>query len=291
MQARYDRAGYEGVAMGERKTIVVTGASDGIGAAAAKILVEHGHRVIVVGRSPQKTQAVAEQAQADHFFVADFSRLEEVGRLADDLRRTCPQIDVLANNAGGIFDGPVITEDGFERTFQVNHLAPFLLTNELMDILLDCQASVVNTSSVAARMFGDIDLCNLDGREQYTPRKAYGTSKLANILFTKELHYRYHDQGLSSVAFHPGVVATNFSAGSRSAFNVLYHTFLKVFMTSAKQGGRTLTFFIEGQPNADWVSGAFYHVRHRVSHISAQASDSDLAHMLWKRSVAMVGCL
>ena len=275
--------------MDMRKTIVVTGASDGIGAAAAKGLADHGHQVIVVGRSPEKTEAVAKKANAEHFFVADFSQLDEVRSLANDIRRVCPRIDVLANNAGGIFDGPVITADGFERTFQVNHLAPFLLTNELLDILIASEASVVNTSSIAATAFGHIDRGDIDSREHYSPRKAYGASKLANILFTKELHYRYHDQGLSSVAFHPGVVATNFSAGSTSAFKAIYQTFLKVFLVSAQQGGKTLMYFVEGKPNVDWVSGVFYRERHRAKRVCAQAFDIDLAHEFWKRSADMVG--
>ena len=126
------------------KTIIITGASDGIGAAAARRLHQDGHRVVVVGRSAHKTLAVAREIGADHF-VADFTRLQEVRALAADLDAAYPWIDVLANNAGGVFGDPTKTDDGFERTFQVNYLAPFLLTLRLMDKLIASQATVIQT--------------------------------------------------------------------------------------------------------------------------------------------------
>ncbi|MCL2423116.1 MAG: SDR family NAD(P)-dependent oxidoreductase, partial [Micrococcales bacterium] len=195
-------------------TIVLTGASDGIGAAAAADLARAGHRLLLVGRSQAKMKAVAATTGVDEWFLADFERLDDVRRLADELRSACDQIDVLANNAGGMFDGPVRTDDGFERTFQVNHLAPFLLTHLLMDVLISSQAAVVNTSSVAARMFSGLDIDDVNDWDSFTPTKAYGDSKLANILFTRGLHTRFGDQGLTAVAFHPGVVATSFAAGT-----------------------------------------------------------------------------
>ena len=130
------------------RTIILTGASDGIGAAAARMLAERDdHRLILVGRSPEKTRAVAGELDLE-YHLADFSSLDQVRELAQALDATCERIDVLANNAGGIFDGPTRTTDGFEKTFQVNHLAPYLLTNLLIDKLLDSSGSVVNTASV-----------------------------------------------------------------------------------------------------------------------------------------------
>ncbi|MET0422262.1 MAG: SDR family NAD(P)-dependent oxidoreductase, partial [Actinoplanes sp.] len=124
------------------KTIVITGASDGIGAAAARQLHADGHRVVVVGRSAQKTEAVARGLGADHF-IADFTRLEEVRKLAASLDAAYPRIDVLANNAGGVFGERAKTPDGFEKTFQINHLAPYLLTTLLSDKLLASRATVI----------------------------------------------------------------------------------------------------------------------------------------------------
>src|SRR3954454_24998183 len=129
------------------KTIVITGASDGIGAAAVRQLHAAGDRVVVVGRSPKKTAAVAEALALDHY-VADFTRLAEVHDLAARLLEAYPRIDVLANNAGGVFGDPTKTENGFEKTFQINHLAPFLLTKLLMPRLLESQAAVIQTTTL-----------------------------------------------------------------------------------------------------------------------------------------------
>ncbi|MEV4175373.1 SDR family NAD(P)-dependent oxidoreductase [Nonomuraea sp. NPDC049709] len=129
-----------------QQTIIITGASDGIGAAAAHQLTENGHKVIVVGRSPQKTAAVAGKIGAP-FHVADFADLAQVRSLASELTATYPRIDVLANNAGGIFGDREVTTDGYEKTFQVNHLAPFLLTYLLMATLIESNAKIIQTSS------------------------------------------------------------------------------------------------------------------------------------------------
>ncbi|KFF58109.1 hypothetical protein JF66_21085, partial [Cryobacterium sp. MLB-32] len=155
------------------KTIVITGASDGVGAAAARKLHADGHTVVIVGRSPEKTQTVAGELGAK-YYVADFSDLSHVRELADRLKADYPRIDILANNAGGIFGSRNKTVDGFEKTLQVNHLAPFLLTNLLLDTLLASHASVINTSSVAARIFGKVDLDDLNNTSRYSANKAYG---------------------------------------------------------------------------------------------------------------------
>jgi len=271
------------------RTIVITGASDGIGAAAARQLSSTGDRLILVGRTQSKLDTVAAQVGAAACFVADYEKLDDVRRLAADLRQTCDRLDVLANNAGGLFSGPHKTVDGFERTFQVNHLAGFLLTHELKDLLLESQASVVNTSSIGAKLFGHIDLDDLNNWNDYKPNKAYGDAKLANILFTRGLHARYHDQGLNSVAFHPGNVATSFASDTTSYFKWVYHTPLKVFLISPQRGGRNLAYFISGQPGQDWASGQFYSPRRRISKTNPQAYDDSLVQQHWERSAAMLG--
>lgn len=239
-------------------TIILTGASDGIGAAAAKVLrAEPNHRLILVGRNPDKTRAVAGQLGAD-YHVADFSSLDEVRGLARTLDDKCDQIDVLANNAGGIFDGPVRTADGFEKSFQVNHLAPYLLTNLLIDKLLASRATVVNTASIAARLFGEPDIHDLNGWGDFTPNRAYGNAKLANIVFAKQLHERFHDQGLNAVAFHPGVISTSFAGETSGLMNRLYQGVFARFLDSPDKGALRLVHFITGQPGVDWESGEFY---------------------------------
>ncbi|ANP72381.1 SDR family NAD(P)-dependent oxidoreductase [Cryobacterium arcticum] len=270
--------------MSER-TIVITGASDGIGAAAARALSGSGNRVVIVGRSPERTQAIAAELGADHF-IADFSRLAEVRTLASDLLKRYPRIDVLANNAGGIMGDRELTVDGHEKTMQVNHLAPFLLTTLLMDRLLASRAAVINTSSAANR-FGRINLDDLDNERKYSANKAYGDAKLANILFTRELHRRYNALGLVTAAFHPGVVATSFSTGSTSVMRFIYQTALKRMLITPEKGADTLIWLASTAAGVDWQSGEFYEKR-RVQTANRQAADAGLATALWERSADMV---
>ncbi|MFS0911222.1 SDR family NAD(P)-dependent oxidoreductase [Microbacterium sp. 179-I 3D2 NHS] len=273
------------------RTVVITGASDGIGAAAARQLAGSGHRLLLVGRSVEKTAAIARETGAEHF-TADFARLDEVRALATRIAETVGDqgIDVLANNAGGIFGDRTPTADGFEKTIQVNHLAPFLLTNLLLPQLLQADAAVVNTSSVGHRLFGRIDVDDLDNRRRYSANKAYGDAKLANILFTKSLHAKFHAQGLSAVAFHPGVVRTNFAAETSSVMRLLYRTPLRRLLTvSSDTGGETLRWFIEGTPGETWFSGAYYDERELSTRVNPQVDDADLAEALWRRSAELVG--
>ena len=267
------------------RTIVITGASDGIGAAAARALAAAGDRIIVVGRSPQRTEAIAAELGADHF-IADFARLAEVRGLAAELLQRYPRIDVLANNAGGILGDREVTVDGHEKTFQVNHLAPFLLTTLLMDRLLASRATVINTSSAANR-FGHIDLDDLENDRKYSPNNAYGDAKLANILFTKELHRRYSARGLVTAAFHPGVVATSFATGSTSVMRLVYQTALKRMLITPEKGADTLIWLASTAAGVDWQSGEFYEKR-RVRATNRQATDAGLATALCERSIDMV---
>jgi len=268
-----------------KRTIIITGASDGIGAAAARKLSADGEHVVIVGRSPAKTASIADDLGVD-YFVADFARLDEVRTLAAELRERYPRIDVLANNAGGIMGTRELTVDGHEKTFQVNHLAPFLLTTLLIDRLSESSATVVNTSSAANSVFGKFDLDDLDAERSYSPNRAYGNAKLANILFTRELHHRYHDQGISTAAFHPGVVATGFAAGSTSVMRLIYRTPLKRFLMPPEQGADTLTWLATATPGTDWISGEYYEKR-VVQKANPQAYDPALAAALWARSEAM----
>ncbi|PPF36114.1 SDR family NAD(P)-dependent oxidoreductase [Pseudoclavibacter sp. AY1H1] len=273
--------------MAEARTVVITGGSDGIGAAAARALAAKGWRVVVVGRNAEKTAAVAEEIGAERF-VADFSRLDEVRELAAGLVEQVGPIDVLANNAGGIFGDRSRTVDGHELTLQVNHLAPFLLTNLLLDQV--SVGAVVNTASIAARLMGRIDLDDLNNDARFSANKAYGDAKLANILFTKGLHRGLAGRPVASVAFHPGVVGTNFSSDSTSLMRLLYRTPLaKLFTISAAKGGETLEWFIAGQPGVTWQAGEYYDERHHATNVNPQIFDEDLIEGLWKRSAELVG--
>ncbi len=277
--------------MTARRTIVLTGASDGIGAAAARQLSTGESRLILVGRSADKMRAVGEETGSE-WLTADFARLDDVRELAARILDLVGDdgIDVLANNAGGIFGDRTPTVDGHEKTIQVNHLAPFLLTNLLLPTLLRSQAAVINTSSVGHRLFGHIDVDDLDNTRRYSANKAYGDAKLANILFTRSLHTRFHADGLSSVAFHPGTVRTNFAADSSSVMRVLYRSFLGRFLlTGVEEGGSILRWFIEGTPDETWFSGAYYDERSLTTRVNPQVDDTALAEALWQRSAELVG--
>lgn len=267
------------------RTIVITGASDGIGAAAARTLAQQGHQIVVVGRSEAKTQAVARDIGADHL-LADFTELAQVRTLAATLAERYPRIDVLANNAGGIMGAREVTVDGHEKTFQVNHLAPFLLTTLLMDVLVASQATVINTSSAAHRLMAKFDVADLDGERRYSSQAAYGNAKLANILFTKELQKRHGGKGINTAAFHPGVVGSNFSAESAGFLKMAYSV-MNRFMLTPSQGAETLVWLASTEPGVVWTPGEYY-VKRKEAKTSAHAQDVGLARELWERSEAMV---
>jgi NAD(P)-dependent dehydrogenase (short-subunit alcohol dehydrogenase family) len=271
------------------KTIVITGASDGIGAAAARTLKASGHNVVVVGRDPDKTKSIATEISAP-FEIADFSDLAQVAKLAASLNNKYEAIDALANNAGVMFGTFAKTVDGFERTFQVNHLAPFLLTHLLHGKLVASKATVVNTSSMTNLMWGKLDLTDLNNVNNYDEKRAYGTAKLCNILFTKELDRRYRSTGISAVAFHPGVVSTNFASDPLSAFHQVYHSDGKptLPMITPDAGADQLIWIAEGTAGADWQLGEYYDLR-KPGATHEQANDADLAVKLWEQSTKLLG--
>lgn len=189
---------------------VITGASSGIGAAAARSLAERGWTVAVVGRNPDRTRSVAESVGGEAF-VVDYDRLDDVRELGASLSQRFDRIDVLANNAGGLIHARGVSADGHERTLQHNHLAPFLLTNLLLPRLRE--ARIIGTASVANRA-GRLRIDDLEWRKRPWQGgwRAYGTSKIATIVFARSLAER----GFEAYSFHPGYVATSF--GTESPF-------------------------------------------------------------------------
>ncbi|QXT63522.1 SDR family NAD(P)-dependent oxidoreductase [Tessaracoccus palaemonis] len=271
--------------MGTERIVVITGASDGIGAAAARALHARGDRVVVVGRNPAKTEAVARELDAE-FHVADYADLAQVRSLAAALDRL-PRIDVLANNAGAAMLHRRITVDGFEATLQVNHLAPFLLTSLLLPKLIASKAVVIQTSSIASRLIGGIDLDDLQSERHYAVLKAYGRAKLAQNMFTRELARRYGAQGLLAAAFHPGIVGSNFGADSSRLIRLAYHSPLKRLITvTPEQGADQLVWLATSPPYFDGHSGEYYENRLIVG---TAARDRDLARRMWERSAELVG--
>ncbi len=267
-----------------RQTIILTGASDGIGAEAARALGRQGHEVVVVGRNQERTAAVAREINADYHLV-DLSDLGEVRNLAALLLEKYPRIDVLANNAGGIFTpARQQTTDGFEMTFQVNYLAPFLLTHLLLDRLVASRATVINTSSVANRLYGNVDLSDLNAERYYDPKRAYGNAKLEQIMFTRELQRRFGPQGLASASFHPGIVSTGFSRAPGASMESIYgNWFISKFLASPRKGADTLIWLASQDHEKTWPSGEFF-TRRKVAPTNPQANDASLCAELWSRS-------
>lgn len=267
--------------------VVLTGATRGIGEAAALALAGTGTELALVGRDPERVSAVAVAARAAsgatvHEHVADLSLMSEVRRLADELGAAHPTIDVLANNAGALFASRKLTDEGLERTFALNHLAPFLLTHLLRDRLAG--GRVVTTAS-DAHEGGRLDLDDLQYEQRdYAAMRVYGTSKLCNILFTRELARRAPE--LHANCFHPGVVRTGFGKNETGIWKVLT-TVAAPFFRSPQRGARSLVW-LATDSQAGTLSGE-YVVDEKVREPSAAARDQALASELWERSAALVG--
>ncbi|GAA2410418.1 SDR family oxidoreductase [Actinomadura vinacea] len=205
-----------------RPVAVVTGASSGIGRSTARKLVEHGRQVIGVGRDPgrcaEAETEISSSAGGGAFRMlrGDFTLMADVQRVAEEIKGLAPRLDVLVNNAGGVRDRRIVTAEGTEATFAANHLAPFLLTRELLPLLragADREpARVIAVSSSAHRMSEGLRWDDLQSLHRFQPAAAYGQAKLANILFTRELARRTAPDGIVAQAMHPGVVATNFAS-------------------------------------------------------------------------------
>jgi NAD(P)-dependent dehydrogenase (short-subunit alcohol dehydrogenase family) len=267
------------------RTIVITGASDGIGAAAARRLHREGHRVVIVGRSPRKILALAEELGVDHQ-VTDFACLDDVRELANELLTAYPDIDVLANNDGGVFGDRTKTVDGFERTFQVNHLAPFLLTKLLMKTLVANEATVLQTVGLAARISGRVELDNLDYDRTFASFRAYRTAKLESILFTGELHRRYHSAGISTAALHPGNLATSLEtqSGDRLTRLTTINKITRSLLATGEKGADQLVWLAKGRAGVDWHSGTYYKRCMPAKRVNPQTLDPALARRRWDRS-------
>ena len=270
------------------RTIVITGASDGIGATAARRLHQSGNNVVVIGRSQSKTAAVATELDADHF-VVDFADLSQVRALAQKLSSQYPRIDVLLNNAGAMGAKIQLTPDGCEQTYQVNYLSPFLLTTQLMDLLVESRATIVNTTSSSHRLIYRATVDDLENTASRRPSTAYALSKLAIVLFTRELHRLYHAGGISVAAVHPGYVNSNFglATGSRLLALSQKYTPIKFFIASVDQGADQLVWLASSMPGVDWKSGEYYS-RHKIAKANRLANDPRLARELWDSTMAKI---
>ncbi len=267
--------------------VLLTGATRGIGRAAAIELARTGAEVALVGRERERVQAVAQEARAAgggapvHEYLADLTLMADVRALAEEVRERHEQIDVLANNAGALFASRQETSEGLERTFALNHLAPFLLTNLLRDRLGG--GRVVTTASDAHKS-GRLNLEDLQSKSSYAAMRVYGTSKLCNILFTRELSKRAPE--LHANCFHPGVVRTGFGKNENGIWKILT-TVAGPFFRSPERGARSLVWLSLSDEAAS-LNGEYIEDE-KVVAPSAQAQDEVLAAGLWERSARLVG--
>jgi NAD(P)-dependent dehydrogenase (short-subunit alcohol dehydrogenase family) len=274
------------------RTVLVTGASSGIGRATAMGLAALGARVAITGRDHGRTEAAATEiretggGQVD-MFVADISSQAEVRRLAAEVLASLPRIDVLVNNVGGYWDTRHVTADGLERTFALNHLAPYLLTRLLLDRLRESAPARVITVSSGAHTMGRIDFDDLGGERSYSGMRAYSQSKLANILFTYELARRLGDGGVTANAVHPGMVSTGFGAEDAGTIQRVFTPLMRPFMKTPAQGAAT-SIYLASLPEAEGVTGCYFAGRKRRQS-SKLSYNQATAERLWQVSAELVG--
>ena len=275
------------------KSVLVTGATGGIGKATAVGLAALGARVGITGRDRARTEAAAAgiRASAGHpvadAFAADMSVLSEVRRLAAQVLDAYPRLDVLVNNVGGFWAHRHATADGLEHTFAVNHLGPFLLTNLLLDRLIASAPARIVTVSSGAHAGGRIDFGDLHGERNYSGQRAYSQSKLANVMFTYELARRLEGTGVTATVLHPGVVRTSFGGEDQAAYFAILTRAARPFMKTPARGAAT-TIYLASAPDVKGITGLYY--ANRKPKTSSKASyDTAAAARLWQASANLTG--
>jgi NAD(P)-dependent dehydrogenase (short-subunit alcohol dehydrogenase family) len=276
----------------EGKTCLVTGATSGIGLVTALELARRGARVIGVGRSPERCAEAARQIQeqtgttAVEFLVADLSSQGEIRKLASLARAGTSQLDVLVNNAGLIRLQRELTVDGLEMTFALNHLAYFLLTNLLLDTLkASAPARIVNVSS-AAHQGSKLDFDDLQAGAKYSPWRAYRRSKLANILFTRELARRLEGTGVSAYALHPGFVRTQIFR-DEGFKGWLMRRASELFAITPEKGAQT-SIYLATATDLNGQSGEYF-INRKPARSSPESQDDVAARRLWEESAKLTG--
>ncbi|MEW6438990.1 MAG: SDR family oxidoreductase [Pseudomonadota bacterium] len=274
------------------KTVVVTGATSGIGEVAALELAGKGARIVFIARDRNRGELTLAKLNAKapglshKVHYADLTRLAEMKRVAAEIAASEPRVDVLINNAGAAFAQRQVTADGFELTFALNHLSYFVITAGLRERLLgSAPARIVSTSSSAHRGM-NVDLDDLQSTKNYASLKAYGRSKLENILFTRELARRLHGTGVTANCMHPGVVATRFGHESGGVLQPLLKT-VQIFALTPEKGAETIVY-LASSPDVARVSGEYF-VKNKIAGTSSAARDMKVAAALWRKTAELTG--
>jgi retinol dehydrogenase 14 len=273
------------------KTILITGGTSGIGKATATVLAAMGARVVVTGRNEERGERAVEDIRRDtggevSLMLADLAVQADVRRLAEEFKERHDRLDVLVNNAGVVQSERTETPDGIETTLAVNHLAPFLLTNLLLDLLKKSAPSRVITVASEAERWARMDLDDLQSRRKYRGMQVYGMTKLANIMFTFELAERLRGTGVAANCIHPGAVNTSFGTNNRGIMTLLFRAF-KPFMRSPEQGADTV-IYLASSPDVEGMTGKYLSDRKLIT-ASDMAYDEDLRERLWEISEELTG--
>ena len=274
------------------QTVLVTGGTGGIGRATAVGLARMGAHVAITGRDRARGDDAAREIHGAgggqvEVFIADLSSQAQVRRLADDVGRALPRIDVLVNNVGGFWNSRHVTEDGLERTFAVNHLAPFLLTHLLCEPLTRGGAARIVTVASRAHAQGRIDFEDLQSERGYSGARAYNQSKLANVLFSYELARRLAGTVVTANVLHPGVVSTAFGAEDPAWVQRLLVPVLRPVMKSPAKGAAT-TIHLASAPGLVKVTGGYF-VNSKPKRSAKHSYDEAVAARLWRASADLVG--
>jgi len=274
------------------KVVLVTGATNGIGAVTAQSLAGMGATTLVVGRSPEKTNAVVQSIRQKtgnpqvEGLVADLSSQAQIRKLAKEFQDRFDRLDVLVNNAGAIFMQREVSVDGIEMTFALNHLNYFLLTHLLLDVLkASAPARIVNVSSEAHRG-ARLNFEDLENEHGFTGWKAYGQSKLANLYFTYGLAASLDGSGVTANALHPGFVASNFGKSNGGIFRWVFDL-VQVVAISPEEGAQT-SIYLASSPEVEGVTGKYF-VKNTSVKSSPVSYDMSAARKLWDCSLEMVG--
>ena len=269
------------------KVCMVTGATAGIGIVTAKALAQQGATVIVAGRNKEKSVSTVDQIRKEtgnhdvEYILADLSVQKEVRKLSDDFKSKFKRLDILVNNAGAVFDKRFETADGLEMTFALNHLSYFLLTDLLLDtIKASVPSRIINVSSDAHKG-AKINFDDIQGKKKYGAMRAYGQSKLANILFTYELARKLEGSGVTSNALHPGFVASSFGSNMRGAFRLILR-FLQLFAMSSENGAET-SIYLATSPDVANINGKYF-VKKKEVRTSVESYDKNVGEKLWEVS-------
>lgn len=275
------------------KTVLITGGTGGIGKAAAIGLASLGARVGITGRDRARAEQAAGEISRESgnsavdVFVADMSAQAEVRRLAGEVLAAYPRLDVLVNNVGGFWAHRHVTADGLEHTLALNHLAPFLLTNLLLERLIASAPARIVTVSSAAQSTGRIDFDDLMGERKYSGQRAYNQSKLANVMFTYELARRLEGTGVTATTMHPGVTNTGFSAEDPARWFAPLVALMRPFMRSPERGADTAVY-LASSSEVEGVSGRYFSDR-KVRKSNESSYDAATTARLWSVSAELVG--